>query len=133
MSANEPNIAFGQGSRFSAGSSDGATTWKLAPSEIDNLHLVLPETARDETALKIQLLAPDGHIISDAATIIEVTNVSEAIIPVRRIRTQVVPGHVWDQPSQEPEAMDADAELVSQAGALQSNPVPLPTRHPGPR
>lgn len=122
-----------EGSTFSAGSPDSETTWKLAPSEIDNLHLVLPKTVHDEAVLMIQLLAPDGHVISDAATIIEVANVSEANIPVRRIRTQVVPGHVWDQPSQEPEVMDADAELASQAGALQSNPVPLPTRHPGPR
>jgi hypothetical protein len=122
-----------RGSTFSAGSPDSETTWKLAPSEINNLHLVLPKTVRDETALVIQLIAADGHVISDAATIIEVANVSEAGIPVRRIRTQVVPGHVWDQPSQVPEAMDAEAELVTQAKAPRSDPVPLPTRHPGPR
>jgi hypothetical protein len=122
-----------QGSSFSAGTPDGDTTWKLAPGEIDNLHLVLPKTLREETALMIQLIASDGHVISDAATIIEVTNLSEANIPVHRIRTQVVPGHVEDQPSQVPEAMDAEAELVTQARALRSDPVPLPTRHPGPR
>lgn len=122
-----------QGSTFSAGKPDGKTTWKLALGDIDNLHLLLPKTARDETTLLIQLLAADGRVISDAATIIEVTNVSETSILVRRIKTEVVPSPGWDQPSQEPEAMNAESEVITPTRATRSDPVPLPTRHPGRR
>jgi hypothetical protein len=122
-----------RGSTFSVGSPDGETTWKLAPGEINKLHLVLPKTARDETTLMIELLAPDGHVISDAATILKVTNIQESGIPVRRVKTAVIPGDFRDQPSQEPEAIDAEAKLITQTGGLQSDPVPLPTRRPGPR
>ena len=69
----------------------------------------------------------------NAATIVEVIAVSEARIPVRRVKTEVIPGDVWDQSSQRTEAMDAEAELVSQTTALRSDPMPLPARRPGPR
>jgi hypothetical protein len=121
------------GSTFSAGVPHGETTWKVAPGEIDNLHLVLPNTARDETTLMIELLTPDGHVISDAATIVEVTAIPEARIPVRRVKTEIVPVHVWEQPHQASEDVDVEADPVSQTMALQSDLVPLPTRRPGPR
>lgn len=121
------------GSTFSAGVPHGETTWKVAPGQIDNLHLVLPEAARDETALLVQLLAPDGHVISDAATIVEVATVPEALIPVRRVKTEVVPGQVWDHPDQASKAIESEAKPVSPPMALQSDFVPLPTKRPGPR
>lgn len=121
------------GSTFSAGVPQGETTWKLRPGEIDNLRLALPKAASGERAVMMQLLAPDGHVISDAATIIEVTAAREARIPIRRVKTEVIPGDVWDQSGQQPEAMDAEAELLSQTTALPLDPIPLPERRPGPR
>jgi len=121
------------GSTFSAGVPHGETAWKVAPGQIDNLHLLLPEAAPNETALLIQLLASDGHVISDAATLIEVATVREVAIPVRRVKTEVVAGHVWDEADPASEAMETEAEPVGQAMALQSDVVPLPTKRPGPR
>ncbi len=122
------------GSTFSAGVPQGETTWKLRPGEVNNLRIALPKAARGERAVIIQLLAPDGHIISDAATIIDVTAVPEARIPIRRVKTEAIPGgDVWDQSGQQPEAMDAEAEVLSQTTALRSDSIPLPERRPGPR
>ena len=121
------------GSTFSAGVPHDETTWKVAPGQIDNLHLLLPEAAPNETALLIQLLASDGHVISDAATLIEAATVRGVAIPVRRVKTEVVAGHVWDQADPASEAMETEAEPVGQAMALQSDGVPLPTKRPGPR
>jgi hypothetical protein len=121
------------GSTLSAGVPHDETTWKVAPGQIDNLHLLLPEAAPNETALLIQLLASDGHVISDAATFIEVATVRGATIPVRRVKTEVVAGHVWDQADLASEAMETEAEPVGEAMALQSDVVQLPTKRPGPR
>jgi len=121
------------GSSFSAGVPHDETTWKVAPGQIANLHLVLPETAPNEAALLIQLLASDGHVISDSATFIEVATVGGTTIPVRRVKTEVVAGHVWDQADLASEAMETEAEPVGEAMALQSDIVPLPTKRPGPR
>jgi hypothetical protein len=117
-----------QGSVFSAGIAHGETTWRLSAHEIENLHLVLPKTAPKEVTLMIQLLAPDGHVISDVATIVEVPDVPGATIPIRRVKTEVIPGHVWERKGRAPEA--TKAELVSQARA--ADPVPLPARRPRP-
>jgi len=122
-----------EGSTFSAGVPHDETTWKVAPGQIDNLHLLLPETAPNETALLIQLLSSDGHVISDSATFIEVATVRGATIPVRRVKTEVVAGHVWDQANSGSEAMETEAEPVGEAVALHSDVVPLPTKRPGPR
>jgi hypothetical protein len=97
----------------------------LKAGEIDNLVLAFPEPARGEFALVIELLAPDGHVISDAATIVDISNTPE--VRVHRVKTERIPAEVWDQSGQTLEAMDAEAEIVAQAS---SKPVPLPTRRP---
>lgn len=113
-----------QGSTFSTGVAHDGTTWKLKPSEIENLYLKLPRTSLEETTLMIELLAPDGHVISDAVTIVEVVSVPQVGISVRRVKTQAIQSNVWDQLHQSPEAMDAKAELEA------NGHVPLPTRRP---
>jgi len=120
------------GSVFSAGIAHGETTWRLRASEIENLHLVLPKTAPEEVTLIVELLASDGHVISDVATIVEVSADPGATIPIRRVKTEVIPGHVWEQKGRASEPTDAKAELVSQARAVEADPVPLPARRPGP-
>jgi hypothetical protein len=100
-----------QGSTFSAGRISGETAWILAPGETKDLQLVLPGTAHGETALMIQLVAADGHLIDDAATIVEVYQPSSAEIAVRRITTQVV-RPTWDQ---EPSEMGVEIEAPLEA------------------
>lgn len=115
------------GSTLSAGVPQGEAIWKLKAGEIDNLRLGLPEAARGELALVIQLLAPDGHVISDAATIVDVNAVPE--VPVRRVKTERIPAEDWHG-GQTPEVMDAEAELVSHGEAPRLDLVPLPSRRP---
>jgi Bacterial SH3 domain len=62
------------GATLSSGRPYGETGWNLKPDEIGDLHLVLPDAARGETKLEIQLVAPAGEIIAVADTILRVTN-----------------------------------------------------------
>lgn len=61
------------GAILSSGRPYGETGWNLKPDEIGDLHLVLPDTARGEIKLEIQLVAPAGEIIAAADTMLRVT------------------------------------------------------------
>jgi hypothetical protein len=77
--------------------------------------------------------APDGHVIADTATILKVTAGPEANIPIYRVKTQFIQGQVWDQPGQEPDAMDVEGRPADpNAATSASDLVPLPTRRPAP-
>jgi hypothetical protein len=114
------------GTIFSAGAPQGETKWELRPVEATNLRLFLPKESHDEATLIVQLLADDGHVISDAATILEVIRVPREGIPVRRVKTEVVHGQIWEQSDQELNANNAEAPTAGPA----SDPVPLPPRRP---
>ena len=62
-----------QGSKLSSGRPYDETEWNLKPDEIGDLHLALPGNGSSEAKLIIQLVAPDGAIIADAATVLKVT------------------------------------------------------------
>jgi hypothetical protein len=122
-----------RGSTLSTGRPDGETEWNLEPGGIGDLHLMVPKTAGGEAKLMIQLLAPDGHVIADAATILKVTAGPEANIPVHRVKTQPIQGQVWDQRGQEPDAIDVEGRPANpDTAASTSDLVPLPTRRPAP-
>jgi uncharacterized protein YgiM (DUF1202 family) len=105
----------------------------LEPGEIGDLHLSLSETAGGEGKLMIQLLAPDGDVIADTATILKVTAGPEANIPIHRVQTQNIQGQVWDQTSPEFGATDVEGSPAApDAGTSTSDLVPLPTRRPAP-
>ena len=99
----------------------------MEPGEIDDLHLVLPRTAGGEAKLTIELLAPDGNILADTATVLKVNSGPEDNIPVHRVKTQPIQGQVWDQP----DALDLEARPAN-PDATTSTPdvVPIPTRRP---
>jgi hypothetical protein len=59
------------GSKLSNGHPIGNTGWSLKPDEIGDLHLMLRDNVVDESTLTIQLVAPDGHVLADTATIIK--------------------------------------------------------------
>ena len=69
-----------QGSKLSSGRPYDETEWNLKPDEIGDLHLVLPSNASGEAKLIIQLVAPDGAIIADAATVLKMPANSAANI-----------------------------------------------------
>ena len=122
-----------RGSTLSTGRPHGEMEWNLEPGEIGDLHLVLSKTAGGEAKLMTQLLAPDGHVIADTATILKVTAGPEANIPIHRVKTQLIQGQVWDQPGQEPDAMDVEGRPADpDAATSTSDLVPLPTRRPAP-
>lgn len=116
-----------RGSTLSTGRPHGETEWNLEPGEIGDLHLVLPTTAGGEAKLTIQLLAPDGNILADTATVLRVNSGPEENIPIHRVKTQPIQGQVWDQP----DALDLEARPAN-PDATTSTPdvVPLPTRRP---
>jgi len=61
------------GATLSSGRPYGATGWNLKPDEIGDLHLLLPDTARGETRLEIQLVSAAGEIIATTDTVLRVT------------------------------------------------------------
>ena len=81
------------GSTFSSGRPYGQTEWTLRPDEIGELHLTLPE-ASTRDAVKIELIAPDGSVLTNSETLLEVTVNSEASIIVRTVTTQRIDGDV---------------------------------------
>ena len=76
-----------QGSKLSSGRPYDETEWNLKPDEIGDLHLVLPSNASGEAKLIIQLVATDGAIIADAATVLKMAANSAANIPASNIKT----------------------------------------------
>jgi Bacterial SH3 domain len=62
-----------QGSKLSSGRPYDETEWNLKPDEIGDLHLALTGNESSEANVIIQLVAPDGAIIADAATVLKVT------------------------------------------------------------
>ena len=73
-----------QGSKLSSGRPYDETEWNLKPDEIGDLHLALPGNGSSEAKLIIQLVAPDGAIIADAATVLKVTTDSQLALPISK-------------------------------------------------
>ena len=121
-----------QGSKLSSGRPYDETEWNLKPDEIGDLHLVLPRNASGETKLIIQLVATDGAIIADAATILKMPTNSAANIPASNIETELAKAQVSDERTQVFEERGAEETLANldAATAASGDPVPLPTRRP---
>ena len=126
-----------QGSKLSSGRPYDETEWNLKPDEIGDLHLVLPSNASGETKLTIQLVATDGAIIADAATVLKMP-ANSAAIPASNIETELAESyaesHVVDEPAEAPGAIGGGGESASldAATAASGDPVALPTRRPAP-
>ena len=123
-----------QGSKLSSGRPYDETEWNLKPDEIGDLHLVLPSNASGEAKLIIQLVATDGAILADAATILKTPTNSSANIPASNIETETTQAQVSEQRTQGLEDRRAEGTLanVDAAMAPPENPVPLPSRRPAP-
>jgi hypothetical protein len=121
-----------QGSKLSSGRPYDQTEWNLKPDEIGDLHLILPSNASGETKLIIQLVASDGAIIADAATILKMPANFAANVPASNIQTEPTRAQVSEQPTQGLEDGGAEGTLanLNAAMATSGDQVPLPTRRP---
>ena len=81
-----------QGTTLSSGHPYGETEWNLKPDEIGDLHLVLRNTASGEAKLIIQLVAPDGDIIADTATVLKMTADPKANIDAFGMKNELAEG-----------------------------------------
>ena len=89
-----------QGSKLSSGRPYDETEWNLKPDEIGDLHLILPNSARGEAKLIIQLVATDGAIIADSTTVLKASTNSAANIPASTTETEPIQAQVSEQRSQ---------------------------------
>jgi hypothetical protein len=121
-----------RGSKLSSGRPYDETEWNLKPDEIGDLHLVLPSNASGEAKLIIQLVATDGAIIADAATVLKMPANSAANIPASDIETEPTQAQVSEQRTQGLEGRGAEGTLANLDAAMATpgDPVPLPTRRP---
>jgi hypothetical protein len=108
------------GSTLSSGHPQGKTDWSMRPTDISDLHLVLPATGSGESTLIIQLLAPNNGILADASTQLKICGALE---------TGTAESQVSDKLDQEPEAVPEDAPDAD-LGTSTSDLPPLPTRRP---
>jgi hypothetical protein len=123
-----------QGSKLSSGRPYDETEWNLKPDEIGDLHLVLPSNASGEAKLIIQLVATDGAILADAATILKTPTNFAAKIPASNIETEPTQAQVSEQRTQGLEERGAEGTLANSDPATPppEDPVPLPSRRPAP-
>ena len=121
-----------QGSKLSSGRPYDETEWNLKTDEIGDLQLILPGEVSGEAKLIIQLVAPDGAILADAATILKIPANFSANIPASNIETETTQAQVSEQRTQGLEDRRAEGTLadLDAAMATPGDPVPLPTRRP---
>jgi hypothetical protein len=123
-----------QGSKLSSGRPYDETEWNLKPDEIGDLHLVLPANASGEAKLMIQLVATDGAIIADAATVLKMTTDSTANVGASNIKTELAEPQVRDVQAEGLGASGGEDSLANldAATTMSRHPVALPTRRPAP-
>ena len=119
-----------RGSRLSSGRAYDETEWNLKPDEIGDLHLVLPSTASGEAKLIIQLVASDGAILADAATLLKIAANSAANIGASNIKSEPTQAQVSEQRTPGLEERGAEGTLLANLDAATTppeDPVPLPS------
>jgi hypothetical protein len=116
-----------QGSKLSSGRPYDETEWNLKPDEIGDLHLALTGNESSEANVIIQLVAPNGAIIADAATVLKVTTDSN-------IKAELAQPQVRDVQAEGLGAIGGDDKVanVNVATTVSGHSVPLPSRRPVP-
>ena len=118
-----------QGSKLSSGRPYDETEWNLKPDEIGDLHLVLPSNASGEAKLIIQLVAPDGAILADAATLLKTPTNFAANIGASNIKSEPTQTQVSEQrtPGLEERGDEGTLANLDAATTPPEVPVPLPS------
>src|SRR6476659_8837346 len=116
-----------QGSKLSSGRAYDETEWNLKPDEIGDLHLVLPSNASGEAKLIIQLVAPDGAILADAATLLKMPTNFAANIGASNIKSEPTQTQVSEQrtPGLEERGDEGTLANLDAATTPPEDPVPL--------
>jgi Bacterial SH3 domain len=115
------------GSKLSNGHPGSNSEWNLNPDEIGDLHLVLGNVMND-TRLAIQLVAPDGRIVADTATILKRTMEPRASAMAPGIEIQQTESQVLSEQPQRVEVIGLAKKPVDPEAA--ADPTPLPARNP---
>ena len=102
-----------------------AKAMELGEPTIGDLQLVLPHTASGVAKLIFQLVAPDGAIIADAATVINMRPNPRANASSSNINPEFTQVEVR---AQGPEATGVAENPANLAAALAGDPVPLPSQ-----
>jgi len=117
-----------QGSKLSSGRPYDETEWNLKPDEIGDLHLVLPSNASGEAKLIIQLVAPDGAILADAATLLKTPTNFAANIGASNIKSEPTQTQVSQlTPGLEERGDEGTLANLDAATTPPEDPVPLPS------
>ena len=119
------------GSKLSNGHRGSDSEWNLNPDEIGDLHLVSGNNVINDTKLAIQLVAPDGRIVADTATILKRTMEPQASAMASGIEAQLTGSQVSSEQPVEiiglaPKPMGPEADLPT------ADPAPSPARKPQP-
>jgi hypothetical protein len=119
------------GSKLSNGHLGSNSEWNLNPDEIGDLHLVLGNNAISDTKLAIQLVAPDGRVVADTATILKTTIEPQASAMAAGIRAQPTESQVSSEQPQRLEVIGVTEKLMDPEVDLSTaDPAPLPVRNP---
>ena len=119
------------GSKLSNGHRGSDSEWNLNPDEIADLHLVSGNNVINDTKLAIQLVAPDGRIVADTATILKRTMEPQASALASGTEAQLTGSQVSSEQPVEiiglaPKPMGPEADLPT------ADPAPSPARKPQP-
>ena len=114
------------GATLSGGRPYGATGWNLKPDEIGDLHLVLPDAARGETRLAIQLVDSAGEIVAAAETTLRVAAKPEPAPPAPPPNNDPNPVSTEAQAEQTPQdaAIDGKPDGAQALNAVDEDPAP---------
>jgi hypothetical protein len=119
------------GSKLSNGHAGSDREWNLNPDEIGDLHLVSRNNVINDTKLAIQLVAPNGRIIADTATILKRTIEPQASAKASELGAQLTESQVSSEQPQRVEIIGlAQKPVDPEADLSPVDPAPLPARKP---
>jgi hypothetical protein len=123
-----------QGSKLSSGRPYDETEWNLKPDEIGDLHLALFGNGSGEAKLIIQLVGPDGAIITETTTVLKMTAYATAHVGASNIKTELAEPQVGAAQAEGLGATGGEESLANldAATTMSAHPVPLPSRRPAP-
>jgi hypothetical protein len=123
------------GATLSGGRPYGATGWNLKPDEIGDLHLVLPDEARGETRLAIQLVDSAGEIVAAAETTLRVAAKPEPAPPAPPPNNDPNPVSTEAQAGEAPQdaAIDGKPDGTQALNAVDEDPAPSAANDRGER
>jgi hypothetical protein len=114
------------GATLSGGRPYGATGWNLKPDEIGDLHLVLPDAAKGETRLAIQLVDSAGEIVAAAETTLRVAAKLEPALPAPPPNNDPNPVSTEAQAGEAPQdaAIDGKPDGAQALNTVDEDPAP---------